>query len=185
MSIVKWSLSALVTISLFACGGGSESGGEKSENRSSQSSVPQQPTREEIMKNKKDYEEAADGTLLIRLESNDKMRYNKDKIKVPAGSEIKLTLVHTGEMPKKTMGHNFVLLQQGVDVRDFGEAAASAMDNDYIPSDADDQIIAHTSMIGGGEETEVTFSAPEAGEYDFICSFPGHVALMKGKFIVE
>ncbi|HBX64839.1 MAG TPA: azurin, partial [Balneolaceae bacterium] len=26
---------------------------------------------------------------------------------------------------------------------------------------------------------------PEAGTYDFICSFPGHYALMKGKFIVE
>jgi azurin len=40
-------------------------------------------------------------------------------------------------------------------------------------------------MIGGGEQTTITFDAPEKGVYDFICSFPGHVALMQGKFIVE
>ena len=40
-------------------------------------------------------------------------------------------------------------------------------------------------LIGGGEETTVTFDAPAKGTYDFICSFPGHYALMKGKFIVE
>ncbi|MBT8261281.1 MAG: azurin, partial [Bacteroidia bacterium] len=38
---------------------------------------------------------------------------------------------------------------------------------------------------GGGQSTSVTFMAPEVGTYDFICSFPGHSALMKGKFIVE
>ncbi|MEM6771051.1 MAG: plastocyanin/azurin family copper-binding protein, partial [Bacteroidota bacterium] len=27
--------------------------------------------------------------------------------------------------------------------------------------------------------------APAAGEYDFICTFPGHYGVMKGKFIVE
>ena len=43
-------------------------------------------------------------------------------------------------------------------------------------------------MIGGGEESSVTFnlSALEAGQdYIFFCSFPGHYALMKGQFIVE
>ena len=40
-------------------------------------------------------------------------------------------------------------------------------------------------MIGGGQTTSITFTAPAAGTYDFICSFPGHSGLMKGKFIVE
>ena len=29
------------------------------------------------------------------------------------------------------------------------------------------------------------FLPPKKGVYDFICSFPGHYAMMKGKFIVE
>jgi azurin len=40
-------------------------------------------------------------------------------------------------------------------------------------------------MIGGGESTVIEFVAPEAGTYTYICSFPGHYAMMKGKLIVE
>jgi azurin len=40
-------------------------------------------------------------------------------------------------------------------------------------------------MLGGGQKTTITFQAPEKGDYDFICSFPGHVALMNGIFTVE
>ena len=48
-----------------------------------------------------------------------------------------------------------------------------------------DAIIVHTEMIGGGEETTIEFDAPEAGEYDFLCSFPAHYAIMRGKFVVQ
>ena len=82
------------------------------------------------------------------------------------------------------MGHNFVLLKQGVDLAAFGIKSASAKDTDYIPSDEEDNIIAHTRLIGGGETTSIEFDAPEPGEYEFLCSFPGHYAIMKGKFIV-
>lgn len=59
-----------------------------------------------------------------------------------------------------------------------------AKDNDYIPEDAS-LTLAHTNMVGGGESTEIVFSAPEVGSYDFLCSFPGHYSIMKGKFIVK
>ena len=59
----------------------------------------------------------------------------------------------------------------------------AAKDNGYIPEG--DDIIAHTKMIGGGESVEITFDAPAAGTYDYICPFPGHYGIMKGKFIVE
>ena len=64
----------------------------------------------------------------------------------------------------------------------FAQAAIQARDNDYIPADG---FIIHTDLLGGGEETTIEFEAPEIGEYTFICSFPGHFALMNGKFIVE
>ena len=82
------------------------------------------------------------------------------------------------------MGHNFVLLKPGVKINDFAQKAVDAKENDYIPENTDDLIV-HTELIGGGEQTTITFDAPEKGVYDFICSFPGHVALMQGKFIVE
>ena len=46
-------------------------------------------------------------------------------------------------------------------------------------------IIAATKLLGGGETDTVIFDAPAAGTYEFLCSFPGHYAIMKGKFIVE
>lgn len=50
-----------------------------------------------------------------------------------------------------------------------------------------DQVLFHTEMVGGGETTEVTFTAPdEPGEYEYLCSFPGHYAAgMKGFLVVK
>ena len=118
----------------------------------------------------------------IVLSANDKMRFDKEVLRVKAGEKVKLVLKHTGTMPETAMGHNFVLLTKGTEIPQFAQAAMKARENEYIPENG---VIAHTELIGGGETTSVTFTAPEKGTYDFICSFPGHYALMKGKFIVE
>ena len=120
----------------------------------------------------------------VTIEGNDRMQFNLNEIKVEAGQTVVLTLKHVGKLPKAAMGHNWVLLTQGTNIQEFGAAASKAADNGYIP-EGTDNVIAHTEMIGGGQETTIEFTAPEAGTYDFICSFPGHYALMKGKFIVE
>ncbi|MEX0845327.1 MAG: azurin [Balneolaceae bacterium] len=120
----------------------------------------------------------------IVVESNDQMQFDTDEIKVKAGQTVVLTLKHVGKLPKAAMGHNWVLLTPETDINKFGAAASKFADNEYIPEDTD-QVIVHTKLLGGGQETTIEFTAPEAGTYDFICSFPGHYALMKGKFIVE
>ncbi len=120
----------------------------------------------------------------ITIESNDQMQFDLDEITVEAGQTVVLTLKHVGKLPKAAMGHNWVLLTPGTDINKFGAAASKFADNEYIPEDTD-QVIAYTDLIGGGQETTIEFTAPEAGTYDFICSFPGHYAMMKGKFIVE
>ena len=124
-------------------------------------------------------------TVNVALTGNDMMQYDKNEIKVKAGQEVTLTLRHVGKLDKKVMGHNFVLLMQGVNMQEFGIKASDAGEAaDWIPEDGK-EVIAHTKMLGGGESTSITFTAPAAGTYDFICSFPGHVAMMKGKLIVE
>lgn len=118
----------------------------------------------------------------ITVNSNDQMKFDVKEIRVKAGEKIKLTLNHTGKLQKTVMGHNFVLLAAGTDVANFATAAMSAKATDYIPAKG---ALAHTKLIGGGESTTIEFTAPKKGTYDFICSFPGHYAIMKGKFIVE
>ncbi len=119
------------------------------------------------------------------ISGSDAMQFDKKELRVKSGQNVKLTLRHTGRMRVDVMGHNFVLLKQGVNGNAFGAKAASARATGYIPEHAKTDVLAYTTLIGGGQTTSVTFKAPAVGVYEFICSFPGHYALMKGKFIVE
>lgn len=142
------------------------------------------PKKAETTKNNSNVEVDADGVANVLITTNDIMKFNIKKFTVKAGQKVKLTLTHTGKLDKKVMGHNVVILKKDVKLSLFASKAAAAKDNDYIPEGTTD-VIAHTKMIGGGETTSIEFTAPEAGTYDFICSFPAHFAMMKGKFIVE
>jgi len=126
----------------------------------------------------------SEGVANVTISSNDGMRFDVRKINVLAGQKVKLILNHTGKLDKKIMGHNVVILKNGVKSSAFAVKAASSKDNDYIPEGSSD-VIAHTKMIGGGESAMIEFTAPKKGVYNYICSFPGHFAMMKGKLIVE
>ena len=127
---------------------------------------------------------AKQDTIKITLNGNDKMQYDLSEIDVYEGQTVVLTLNHTGTMPMASMGHNFVLLKNGTDLEKFEVEAAKAQKDGYIPTDTS-EIIAHTKLLGGGESDTITFQAPEKGTYDFLCSFPGHYSVMKGKFNVK
>lgn len=118
----------------------------------------------------------------ILLTSNDEMRFNRTEIIVNEREKIRLTLKHTGKLPKSVKGINFVLLPAGTNLSSFARKAKEAIDNDFIPAE---HIIVHTKLIGGGESVSVEFNAPPKGFYDFICSFPSAHGLMKGKFMVK
>lgn len=120
----------------------------------------------------------------VVITSNDLMQFSKKEIKVKAGKPVKITLKHIGKLDIKVMGHNFVLLKQGVNLVEFANKAAVFSDNEYIPTNTQD-VIAHTKLIGAGESAVVEFDAPAVGKYEFLCSFPGHSGLMKGVFVVE
>lgn len=121
----------------------------------------------------------------IVIKGSDAMQFDLKEIKVKAGQKVKLTLTHSGKLAKTAMGHNWVLLKPGTDVAAFGSKAAAARETEYIPKSEEASIIAHTKLVGGGESDTVEFTAPAKGTYTYICSFPGHYALMKGTFVVE
>ena len=123
------------------------------------------------------------GTTLA-LSGNDMMQFDKNELMAKSGEKITLTCRHVGQLDKRVMGHNFVLLKPGTDITGFAnEAAAVGESGDWIPNDGV-QVIAHTKMLGGGQTDVITFDAPEPGIYDFICSFPGHSAMMRGTLTV-
>ncbi len=171
MKTTKYVLGSIfLSVMLMGCGGKEE----KKKEGFSYEKTTSQPQKQV---------EADDNNVVIS--GNDMMKFDKTEIRVKAGKKVKLTLRHTGKMDKKVMGHNFVLLKKGVDLVAFGNQAVMAHDTEFIPADAQGDVIAHTKLIGGGETTYIEFDAPEVGEYQFLCSFPGHFGMMKGKFIVE
>lgn len=126
----------------------------------------------------------------IEITGNDSLQFSTKAIEVAPGDKVTLTLKHIGSpsLPKAAMGHNFVLLKEGTKVPEFSAKAMKATTTDYIPTDDESkkEIIAHTKLIGGGQSDTITFTAPkEPGAYPFICSFPGHNALMSGVFTVK
>ncbi|MFD2725235.1 azurin [Hyunsoonleella rubra] len=171
MKTIKILFTGVILASLvFSCGG------EKKK---------ELPAQKMKLGTKKEEKKVDDSVANLVVAGNDAMQFDKKELKVKAGQKVKLTLRHTGKMDINVMGHNIVILKQGVDITAFGNKAATARDNGYIPADAEGDIIAMTKLIGGGQTTSIEFDAPAPGTYDFICSFPGHYALMKGKFIVE
>lgn len=115
----------------------------------------------------------------IVLKASDDMRFDKTEFTVKAGEEVTLIFMNTGEMSKEAMGHNFILLKPGSDASAFANDAVSAKATDYIPTDLNSQILAHTKLLGGGENEQIKFTLEE-GTFEFLCSFPGHFATMNG-----
>ncbi|KAF7598948.1 MAG: azurin [Candidatus Dactylopiibacterium carminicum] len=117
------------------------------------------------------------------IEGNDAMQFNLKTMSVPAScKQFTVKLKHVGKLPKTAMGHNWVLVKtadlDGVD-KD-GIMAGPA--NNYIKP-GDTRVIAHTKLIGGGESDSLKFDVAKlkaSESYTFFCSFPGHVAIMKG-----
>ncbi len=122
------------------------------------------------------------------IESNDAMQFNVSSIGVPAScAKFTINLKHVGQMPVAAMGHNVVISalpdMQGI----VNEGMGAGVAGHYVKA-GDTRVLAHTTLIGGGESTSVTFDTSKikgAGPYEFFCSFPGHSALMKGTISVS
>jgi azurin len=121
----------------------------------------------------------------LEISGNDQMQYDKHELLVPDScKEVTLTLHHTGKLPREAMGHNWVLVN-AADLAAVANAGMGAgLANNYV-APGDKRVLAHTKTIGGGETTSVTFatsSLKKGGAYKYLCTFPGHNALMNGVF---
>jgi azurin len=119
------------------------------------------------------------------------MQYDKKTFTVKAGDKVSILFTNKA----CPLQHNLIILKPGTDAK-FGAAAdkmittdaAGALAKLYIPDDAESKaaiIAASTKLIGTGQNEIISFTAPaEAGEYPYLCTFPGHRFLMKGVMTV-
>lgn len=129
---------------------------------------------------------AAEKSRVIEVTGSDAMKFNVSEITAKPGEALGVKLTNIGSLPKAAMSHNWVLLKPMTDA-EIAKFATAAMSKapEYLPEDKSG-ILAHTKMLGAKETDTIEFKAPtEPGEYPFVCTFPGHYALMKGKLIVK
>ena len=123
----------------------------------------------------------------LDISGTDMMQFDKTILELDSGcTSANLTLKHTGALAKNIMGHNVVI----VATEKFDSVIASismdaGLDNGYLAESED--VLAKTAMIGGGEVSEIALDLSKfekGASHTFFCSFPGHYAIMKGKFVI-
>lgn len=126
----------------------------------------------------------AGGAVTLDIGSKgDELAYDKTALEAAAGSKITLNFKNNSQ-PGANLHHNWVLVKPGTADAVAADGIAAGEANDYLKAN-DDRVLAHAKMVKGGESSSVTFDAPAAGEYDYICTFPGHATLMKGKLTIK
>ena len=129
-------------------------------------------------------QDASVATIELKPDSKNPLGYDKTELSVKAGQKVKLTLNNTGSIAPQP--HNFLLLKPGK--LDAVGALANAMLADpqgmaksYIPDAAKPDIVVNTKLVMPNQSETIEFTAPaEAGDYPYMCTFPGHWLLMRG-----
>ncbi|MEP7188636.1 MAG: plastocyanin/azurin family copper-binding protein [Roseiflexaceae bacterium] len=114
--------------------------------------------------------------------AGEELHYAPAALSATAGQPVKVTFKNASAAQK----HNWVLVKGGDDVaQKVDDAGATAGDAaGYIPTDPN--IVSSVKLLNGAESGTASFTAPAAGAYTFLCTFPGHYAAgMKGTLTVK
>jgi azurin/glucose/arabinose dehydrogenase len=115
----------------------------------------------------------------------EQMRYNTPQLVVEAGKPFQVIFENPDAMP-----HNMVFVQP-----DTAQAVAESVQTQapdkldgqgraYLPAN-DPRVFAASKLIEAGQKETFTVNAPaQEGIYEYVCTFPGHWAIMRGKIIV-
>ena len=118
----------------------------------------------------------------VTVEAGDNMKYNTKEIAVDKScKEFKVHLKHVGKMNKGSMGHNLVITKTEDMKGVIGDGIKTGAPEYVKPND--ERIVAHTKMLGGGEEDTITVDMSKVktdGDYSFFCPSPGHRSVIPG-----
>ena len=109
------------------------------------------------------------------------MKFDKKNITVQAGSWVRINLVNEGVDP--AMLHNIVFVKYGTRKEVAKQSIEAGPDLQFVPKSSD--VIAYSDLADPGETVVLEFEAPEKGNYEFICTYPGHSEIMRGYFFVK
>ncbi len=110
------------------------------------------------------------------------LKYDTTLLKAKAGARVRVVFKNNDDML-----HNFVLAKPGRG-NAVGQAAMElgldGVAHNYVPDSAD--VLYHTALLQPGGTDTIFFVAPTVpGDYEYLCTFPGHFQLMRGILRVE
>ncbi|MEQ1852603.1 MAG: plastocyanin/azurin family copper-binding protein, partial [Chthoniobacteraceae bacterium] len=125
---------------------------------------------------------AADDVTITIKTLPAQMRYDLTEFDVKPGQKVKLVFENHDQMP-----HNLCFFAPGTDVVSAAnkqmEKPEEALKRNWLPDDP--RMWAHTKPVQPEETDTILFTAPaKTGVYPYVCTFPGHAAIMQGKMTV-
>lgn len=115
----------------------------------------------------------------------EQMRYDTTRIVVEAGKPFELIVENTDVMP-----HNLLIVTPGsrqAVAESVQTRRPDQMDKKgrpYVP-EKDNRVLEATKLLEPGQKETIKMNAPgKEGEYEYVCSFPGHSMIMWGKLVV-
>lgn len=122
-----------------------------------------------------DWTNGPDQTISISTKPG--LKFDTEKVDVKAGSRIKFVFNNNDDML-----HNCVIVKPGTANAVGNQALRLNLNGaklNYVPASAD--VLFHTNILQPESAESIYFTAPtEPGDYQFVCTFPGHSSLMQG-----
>lgn len=104
------------------------------------------------------------------------LKYDKEYFEVKAGSKVKLIFNNNDDMQ-----HNLLIAKKdkGATVGEMAlKLGLEGPQLGYVPTT--DDVLYNTCLLQPETSQSIYFIAPAAGDYPYICSYPGHYQVMKG-----
>ena len=130
---------------------------------------------------------AAQAACSVNLTGNDAMQLSSKQIVVPKTcGDFTIHYKNVGKLPKASMGHNVVVSKLSDMSGVLRDGMKAGLAQDYVKV-GDSRVLAKTRLLGGGESASLTFNVAKLqdGAYGFVCTFPGHGAMMRGTIVLK
>lgn len=113
------------------------------------------------------------------------LAFDIEEFTVYAGEQVQLTFIN----PEGALHpHNVLIVRPGTATRIGMLVNRKMRDPEFLkdPNPGTSDVLFASSLLQAGEEEVMEFTAPtEPGEYPYVCTFPGHWAVMKGIMVVK
>lgn len=122
-----------------------------------------------------EFAQGGDETTITIRASGSTLEFTPASVSARAGARVRIRLVNDGTLP-----HNVVVPKSDDDIDALALAAYQAGETGYVPLELKEKLVAWTALASPGQTVEVSFTVPAAGEYTYVCLFPGHANQMLG-----